>query len=91
LALHARFEIIEASMRERSHLRLTHEIMAIGVTAPVGLLAFAAIYRIGSWSKMHRPLSLAAPYSAVVVEREQRPQVRGQQILQFGMDGLTIF
>ena len=42
-------------MRERFHLRLTHKIMAIGVTAPVGLLAFAAIYRIGSWSQDASP------------------------------------
>jgi hypothetical protein len=38
-------------MRERSHLRLTYKFMAVGVIAPVGLLAFAPIYRIGSWSQ----------------------------------------
>jgi methyl-accepting chemotaxis protein len=37
-------------MRERFHLRLTHKIMAIGIVGLVGLLAFGAIYRIGSWS-----------------------------------------
>src|SRR5882724_10930617 len=38
-------------MRERFHLRLTHKIMAIGVVGLVGLLAFGAIYQIGSWSQ----------------------------------------
>jgi methyl-accepting chemotaxis protein len=32
------------------HLRLTHKIMAIGMVGLVGLLAFGAIYQIGSWS-----------------------------------------
>jgi methyl-accepting chemotaxis protein len=32
------------------HLRLTHKIMAIGMIGLVGLLAFGAIYQIGSWS-----------------------------------------
>jgi methyl-accepting chemotaxis protein len=38
-------------MRERFHLRLTHKIMAIGIVGLVGLLAFGAIYQIGSWSQ----------------------------------------
>src|SRR6202165_5807976 len=38
-------------MRERFHLRLTHKTMAIGVVGLVGLLAFGAIYQIGSWSQ----------------------------------------
>ena len=38
-------------MREQFHLRLTHKIMAIGVVGLVGLLAFGAIYQIGSWSQ----------------------------------------
>ena len=38
-------------MRERFHLRLTHKIMAIGVVGLLGLLAFGAIYQIGSWSQ----------------------------------------
>ena len=32
-------------------IRLTHKIMAIGVVGLVGLLAFGAIYQIGSWSQ----------------------------------------
>ena len=32
------------------HLRLTHKIMAIGAVGLAGLLAFGAIYQIGSWS-----------------------------------------
>src|SRR6266571_4163935 len=39
------------SMREQFHLRLTHKIMAIGIVGLVGLLAFGAIYQIGSWSQ----------------------------------------
>jgi methyl-accepting chemotaxis protein len=38
-------------MREPFHLRLTHKIMAIGIVGLVGLLAFGAIYQIGSWSQ----------------------------------------
>src|ERR1700680_723646 len=38
-------------MRERFHLRLTHKIMAIGIVGLFGLLAFGAIYQIGSWSQ----------------------------------------
>jgi methyl-accepting chemotaxis protein len=38
-------------MRERFHLRLTHKIMAIGMVGLLGLLAFGAIYQIGSWSQ----------------------------------------
>jgi len=38
-------------MREQFHLRLTHKIMAIGIVGLVGLLAFGAIYQIGSWSQ----------------------------------------
>ena len=38
-------------MRERFHLRLTHKIMAIGIVGLVGLLAFGAIYQMGSWSQ----------------------------------------
>src|SRR5258705_5834643 len=32
-------------------IRLTHKIMAIGIVGLIGLLAFGAIYRIGSWSQ----------------------------------------
>ncbi len=32
-------------------IRLTHKIMAIGVVGLVGLLAFGAIYQVGSWSQ----------------------------------------
>jgi methyl-accepting chemotaxis protein len=32
-------------------IRLTHKIMAIGAVGLVGLLAFGAIYQIGSWSQ----------------------------------------
>jgi methyl-accepting chemotaxis protein len=32
-------------------LRLTHKITAIGVVGVVGLLAFGAIYQVGSWSQ----------------------------------------
>src|SRR5450631_4586414 len=32
-------------------IRLTHKIMAIGVVGLVGLLAFGAIYEVGSWSQ----------------------------------------
>jgi methyl-accepting chemotaxis protein len=32
-------------------IRLTHKIMAIGVVGLIGLLAFGAIYQIGSWSQ----------------------------------------
>jgi methyl-accepting chemotaxis protein len=32
-------------------LRLTHKIMAIGIVGLVGLLAFGAIYQVGSWSQ----------------------------------------
>src|SRR5258707_14182592 len=39
------------SMREQFHLRLTHKIMAIGIVGLVGLLAFGAIYQIGSWAQ----------------------------------------
>src|SRR5882672_7826175 len=38
-------------MRDRFHLRLTHKIMAIGIVGLVGLLAFGAIYQVGSWSQ----------------------------------------
>ena len=38
-------------MRKRFQLRLTHKIMAIGVIGLIGLLAFGAIYQIGSWSQ----------------------------------------
>ena len=32
-------------------IRLTHKIMAIGVVGLTGLLAFGAIYQVGSWSQ----------------------------------------
>ena len=32
-------------------IRLTHKIMAIGVVGLIGLLAFGAIYQVGSWSQ----------------------------------------
>ena len=32
-------------------IRLTHKIMAIGVVGLIGLIAFGAIYEIGSWSE----------------------------------------
>ncbi|MEA2963685.1 MAG: methyl-accepting chemotaxis protein, partial [Alphaproteobacteria bacterium] len=32
-------------------LRLTHKIMAIGIVGLTGLLAFGAIYQVGSWSQ----------------------------------------
>jgi methyl-accepting chemotaxis protein len=32
-------------------IRLTHKIMAIGAVGLVGLLAFGAIYQVGSWSR----------------------------------------
>jgi methyl-accepting chemotaxis protein len=32
-------------------IRLTHRIMAIGVVGVVGLIAFGAIYQVGSWSQ----------------------------------------
>ena len=32
-------------------IRLTHKIMAIGIVGLIGLLAFGAIYQIGSWSQ----------------------------------------
>jgi methyl-accepting chemotaxis protein len=32
-------------------LRLTHKVMAIGIAGLAGLLAFGAIYQIGSWSQ----------------------------------------
>jgi methyl-accepting chemotaxis protein len=32
-------------------IRLTHKIMAIGIAGLVGLLAFGAIYQVGSWSQ----------------------------------------
>jgi methyl-accepting chemotaxis protein len=35
----------------RFSLRLTHKIIAIGVIGLVGLLAFGAIYQVGSWSQ----------------------------------------
>jgi methyl-accepting chemotaxis protein len=35
----------------RLHLRLTHKIMAIGLVGLLGLLAFGAIYQIGSRSQ----------------------------------------
>jgi methyl-accepting chemotaxis protein len=38
-------------MRERFHLRLTHKIMSIGIVGLLGLLAFGAIYQIGSRSQ----------------------------------------
>jgi methyl-accepting chemotaxis protein len=38
-------------MPKRFHLRLTHKIMAIGIVGLIGLLAFGAIYQIGSWSQ----------------------------------------
>jgi methyl-accepting chemotaxis protein len=38
-------------MRDRFHLRLTHKIMAIGIVGLLGLLAFGAIYQIGSRSQ----------------------------------------
>ncbi len=38
-------------MRDRFRLRLTHKIMAIGLAGLIGLLAFGAIYQIGSWSQ----------------------------------------
>ncbi|MEO6840132.1 MAG: HAMP domain-containing methyl-accepting chemotaxis protein [Bradyrhizobium sp.] len=38
-------------MRERFQLRLTHKIMAIGAVGLLGLLAFGAIYQIGSRSQ----------------------------------------
>ncbi len=38
-------------MTLRLHLRLTHKIMAIGLVGLLGLLAFGAIYQIGSRSQ----------------------------------------
>jgi methyl-accepting chemotaxis protein len=38
-------------MRKRFHLRLTHKIMAIGVVGLAGVLAFGAIYQVGSSSQ----------------------------------------
>ncbi|HEY0911598.1 MAG TPA: methyl-accepting chemotaxis protein [Bradyrhizobium sp.] len=38
-------------MRDRFHLRLTHKIMAIGAVGLLGLLAFGAIYQIGTRSQ----------------------------------------
>jgi methyl-accepting chemotaxis protein len=38
-------------MRKRFQLRLTHKIMAIGIVGLAGILAFGAIYQIGSWSR----------------------------------------
>ena len=32
-------------------IRLTHKIMAIGIVGLIGLLAFGAIYQVGSWSQ----------------------------------------
>ncbi len=32
-------------------VRLTHKVMAIGVVGLIGLLAFGAIYQVGSWSQ----------------------------------------
>jgi len=32
-------------------IRLTHKVMAIGIVGLIGLLAFAAIYQVGSWSQ----------------------------------------
>src|SRR2546429_1810321 len=32
-------------------VRLTHKILAIGIVGLIGLLAFGAIYQIGSWSQ----------------------------------------
>src|SRR4051812_17804690 len=32
-------------------IRLTHKILAIGIVGLIGLLAFGAIYQIGSWSQ----------------------------------------
>ena len=32
-------------------VRLTHKIMAIGIVGLIGLLAFGAIYQVGSWSQ----------------------------------------
>src|SRR3954462_9186423 len=42
-------------------VRLTHKIMAIGIVGLIGLLAFGAIYQIGSWSQ---EASRSAPHSA---------------------------
>jgi methyl-accepting chemotaxis protein len=36
---------------DRFSIRLTHKIMAIGVVGLIGLLAFGAIYQIGSSSQ----------------------------------------
>jgi methyl-accepting chemotaxis protein len=41
---------IEVSMRGGFQLRLTQKIMVIGIVGLVGLLAFGAIYQLGSWS-----------------------------------------
>src|ERR1700753_2532362 len=38
-------------MPARFHLRLTHKIMAIGAVGLLGLVAFGAIYQVGSWSQ----------------------------------------
>jgi methyl-accepting chemotaxis protein len=38
-------------MASNFSLRLTHKIMAIGIVGLVGLLAFGAIYQVGSWSQ----------------------------------------
>src|SRR4029078_10243908 len=32
-------------------VRLTHKVMAIGIIGLIGLLAFGAIYQVGSWSQ----------------------------------------
>src|SRR6187551_3697021 len=32
-------------------VRLTHKVMAIGIVGLTGLLAFGAIYQVGSWSQ----------------------------------------
>ena len=32
-------------------VRLTHKVMAIGIVGLIGLLAFGAIYQVGSWSQ----------------------------------------
>jgi methyl-accepting chemotaxis protein len=38
-------------MASNFSLRLTHKIMAIGIVGLAGLLAFGAIYQVGSWSQ----------------------------------------
>jgi methyl-accepting chemotaxis protein len=51
IASHWSKSIYQETRMSGFSIRLTHKIMAIGIVGLIGLLAFGAIYQVGSWSQ----------------------------------------